>query len=75
MATRRDLWVMHSLSREGGEFISEGHPFDYAQGRPSDSRPFGFAQDGRRGFAPLHTPYFISLLVEALPAGPIVYWK
>ena len=32
----------------GGGIISEGHPFDYAQ-------------DRRRGFAPLHTPYFISL--------------
>ena len=25
------------------------------------------AQDRRRGFAPLHTPYFISLLVPARP--------
>ena len=41
------------LVRKGEETIPEGHPFDVAQGRLSDSR--------HRVFAPLQTPYFISL--------------
>ncbi len=45
------------LGRKVEENISERHPFDVAQGRLSDSR--------QRGFAPLHTPYFISLIVDA----------
>ena len=44
------------LARKGEEIVSEGHPFGVAQGRLLASR--------QRCFAPLHTPYFISLLEE-----------
>ena len=46
-----------ALARKGEEIISEGHPFDFAQGRLSDSR--------QRGFAPLHTPFFGTLIVHS----------
>ena len=71
---------MDFRDRHGQErFISEGHPFDYAQGRLSGSRPFGSAQDRQRGFPPLHTPYLIKWLLFQdgsnghAPAGKVVF--
>ena len=49
-------------ARKGEEIVSEGHPFDYAQGRLSDARPFAGLRTGA-GASPLCTPQFDEFVI------------